>query len=186
MADMKRVYVVWNGATGLPGVSVMYGGTASDPTGDILTFFNAVKAFFPTGLTWQVPNSGDLVNDTNGALTGGWTGTGGGTVTATGAGAYAAGCGCYVNWGTAGIVGGRRLRGRTFLAPLITGTYDSSGTITNANLTTIQAAATALAAASKLLVWHRPSSAGAGDGQAFVITSGLVPDQVTSLRTRRR
>jgi hypothetical protein len=113
-----------------------------------------------------------------------WVNTaGGGIVTGSGAANYAAGCGAYVNWLTSGIANGRRVKGRTFMAPLINSAYDG-GTILNANLTTLQTAATALVTAGNTVVWHRPVN-GAG-GSSYQPASALVPDQVTSLRTRRR
>jgi len=64
--------------------------------------------------------------------------------------------------------------------------YDNQGTIVTGNRTTLQNAATTLAATSDIAVWHRPTSVGGSDGIGAVITAGDVPDQVTSLRTRRR
>jgi len=178
--------VSWGGATGLPGVSVFYAPFGADAGADLMTFFNAIKAFFPSGLTWQIPTSGDVITDGNGELTGAWTAGTGGTVVGTGAGSYAAGVGAYVNWQTGTIVDQRRLKGRTFLAPLIVGAYDSTGTIVNASLTTMQTAASVLAASTHLTVWHRPETSTSNDGSSGLVTAGLIPDQVTSLRTRRR
>lgn len=186
MADLRRIPVAWSGATGLPGVSVFYGPFGVDAGADLVTFFNAIKAFFTSGLTWQIPVAGDGITDSTGLITGSWTAGTGGTVVATGAGTYAAGCGAYVNWGTSTIIGGRRLKGRTFLAPLVSSCYDSGGTITNANLTTMQTAASALAASTHLVIWHRPTSPGGVNGSSGTVTSGVLPDQVTSLKTRRR
>jgi len=187
MASINRHVVSWTGTTALPGVSVHYSTGGTDATADLVTFFNAIKALFPTGLSWAVLNSGDVIDDTSGLVTSSWTGVGGGVVTATASGAYAAGCGGYVNWQTNTIVGHRRLRGRTFMAPLqSTVGYDSSGTILSAALTTIGAAATALAGSGKMRIWHRPPVGTFTGGTSALIVSGTVPDQVTSLKTRRR
>jgi hypothetical protein len=104
-------------------------------------------------------------------------------VAASGAAQHASGVGAYVNWRTATVVGGRRVMGRTFLAPLMNSAYDSSGTIVTGNLTTLQNAADALAATTDIGVWHRP---GGTAGVLAAIGTAQVPDQVTSLRTRRR
>lgn len=186
MATIRRCYITWNGLTGLPGLSVFYAPSGVDPTGDLATFFSTIKANFPTGLTWQIPNGGDELDDTNGVLTGGWAGTPS-TVSATGsATSWAAGVGAYVNWNTTAVVNGRRVRGRTFLCPLVASAYDNSGTILAAALSTFQTAATALTAGGKTVIWHRPGSVSGGPGSSAAINAAVVPDQVTSLRTRRR
>jgi hypothetical protein len=184
VVDTQKLEVVWNGTSGLPGVSVFYGPPAVDPTGDVKEFFNAIKAIFPTGLTWTIPNGGDTVDEGSGVLTGGWTGANGGAVSASGGLNHAAGCGGYVQWLTTTVTNGWRVKGRTFLAPLMNSAYDSSGTIENTYLATIQTAANALVAAGTVWVWHRPTAGTGGNG--CVMTAANVPDQVTSLKTRRR
>jgi hypothetical protein len=185
MPTIKKVPVLWSGGTGLPGYSVFYGFFTGDPTGGLNTFFTALKGYVPQTISWQIPNAGDTIDDATGTINGAWTGTGGGTITATNINAYAAGTGGYVRWNTPNIVAGRRLKGRTFLCPLATGAYQSDGTIEPTSLAAIQAAATTLAAAGTLVVWHRPSSPGASDGESHLITSAQAPDKVTSLRSRR-
>lgn len=185
MANLRRINVVWNGLTALPGLSVFYAPFGTDAGADLMTFFNAIKTQFPALLSWQIPTSGDTIQDSDGAITGAWTAGTGGLVQATGAGNYAAGTGAYVNWGTSTIVGRRRLKGRTFLSPLIAGNFDSVGTINNSVVTSLQTACATLAATGHIVIWHRPSSIGAADGTSGVVTSAQVPDQVTSLRTRR-
>ena len=185
MADIWRIPVVWSGLTGLPGVSVMYGNPGGSAVADIKAFFNAIKALFPSGLSWAVPVAGDTIDPTTGTLTGGWADAGGGTVSSTGSGIWAAGTGAYVTWGTTLIVGGRRLKGRTFLCPIFGSAFQSDGTILDAYVVTIQAAADALVAGGDLVVWHRPSSPGSSDGGSITATSAQVHDKVTSLRSRR-
>jgi len=185
MSTIRRIPVLWGGIAGMPGYSLFYAAGASTATAELLAFFNAVKALFPTGLQWTVPIVGDTLDDTTGALNGQWTDAGGGIVSATASGAYAAGTGAWVGWKTAAIVGGRRLQGRTFMCPLqSTVGYDSSGTILSAAITTMSGAASTLAASGKLVVWHRPPPGG-NTGSSAAITAGVVPDQVTSLRSRR-
>jgi len=187
MADLERIVVEWTGLSGLPGVSVFYGELAGSANADLKTFFTAIQSVFPAGLSWTIPGSGDIIEDSDGGLNGVWINTGGGgTVAASGAAAHAAGVGAYVNWRTGATIGRRRLMGRTFLAPLMNSAYDNSGTIVTGNLSTLQTAATALVTAANTRIWHRPSSLVAADGSSSVPLSATVPDQVTSLRTRRR
>jgi len=185
MTTMRRLRVVWNGLTGLPGVSTFYYGVASPDVSDAVGFFNTIKGLFPTPLSWDIPSSGDEIESTTGVLTGGWTGTGAGNVTATGATAYAAGVGARVQWQTDAIVNGRRVRGATFLAPLALLAYDTSGTLTNSEVVTMLAAANTFAASGVAKgIWHR-NTPGGSDGVYANMIGATVPDRVTSLRSRR-
>lgn len=185
MTTINRYVVPWTGTTALPGVSVFYSTGATDATADLVTFFTAIKSAVPTGTSWSILNSGDTLDDTSGILTGGWTGTGGAVVSANGTGNYAAGVGGYINWQTGVIVNKRRLKGRTFICPLTVGQYDSNGTLISGALTQLGGAATTLATAGKMRVWHRPKKGTFSGGSSSLIISGTVPDQVTSLKTRR-
>lgn len=169
------------------GISTFY----SDPAdgtpvlSSLVTFFTAIKGLFPSGITWTIPDGGDLLNPANGELTGTWSESGGGQVTSSGgSGAYAAGVGARVVWRTAAVRGGRRVRGSTFLCPLIASQYESNGTLANAAVSTMEGAAqTLIATATGIVVWSRPRPALAG---AMVpISSAVVPDKVSWLRSRR-
>ena len=169
----------------MPGFSVFYSAGAVDVTTELGTFFNAIKGVFPVPLQWQIPSTGDSIDDATGALTGGWTGGTAATIGGSAASGYAAGTGAYVQWATAGIVNSRRLRGRTFLCPIINTQYETNGTLIATFLSLVQGAASTLAGAGKLQIWHRPSLAAPAGGSSSQVTAAMVPDQVTSLRTRR-
>jgi len=185
MADLRVVKVIWNGATGLPGLSVFYSADPDDATASLGTWFTAIKGLFPTGMSWQIPSSGDKVDVATGQLTGGWTGGTAASIACNGSTTYAAGTGAFIRWGTGLIVGGRRLKGRTFLCPLTANQYDTDGTLLSASVTTINTATSTLVATNKLVVWHRPSSVAAANGVASTTTSGAVADLTSSLKTRR-
>lgn len=182
---INRVPVQWNTGPGGAGVSVFYSNFGVDMTVELGTFFNAIRAFFPTAVSWSVPSSGDILDEVSGLITGAWIGGTPVSITGSGATAYAAGTGCYVRWQTAGIANGRRVKGRTFLVPLLTSCYQTDGTIFDSNLATMQTASTALANSGKMRIWHRPSNRGANNGNAFSVTAAIGPDRVTSLRSRR-
>jgi hypothetical protein len=186
MATLEKIPVVWNGLTGLPGVGVFYGATGGGLAGDLKTFFTALVAIFPTGLSWQVPVAGDTIDDASGHITGGWTDAGGGTVSASGGSTtYAAGTGVGVRWLTDGIVNSRRLKGRSFLTGIGSGLYQNDGTIGTATVTTIQTAADALVAGGAMQIWHRPEPGTFTGGLSSLVTAALVEDRVVSLRSRR-
>lgn len=187
MSTLCKIPVVWDGLPGMPGLSMFY----SNPT-DVVTTVVALKAFFtslstgcPTGLTWNFPTAGDEFDDATGTLTGGWTGGAGGSVAASGgAGTYAQGVGFRVRWGTGGIVGGRRVKGSTFLIPVLGSVYESNGTISNAIVTTLQTAANLLVTNGTTIIWHRPDPGGS-NGSSHIVLDAQVPDKVSTLRSRR-
>lgn len=182
---MRRMQVGWQTGVGGSGVSVFYSPFGVDMTTDLATFFNALKAQFPTVVTWDIPGSGDVIDEVSGKITGAWTAGTAATITATGAGNYAGGTGAYIKWQTAGIVNGHRVRGRTFLVPIVVTSYDAQGTIAAAAQTLYNTTATTLAATGKMLIWHRPTSSTSNDGSSHPVVAGSSPDKVTSLRTRR-
>lgn len=195
---LARVSCSWQNWPGAPGVSQFYGDGASiQPLLDALhTFFEVVKTQLPTGLTITIPGSGDLIDETTGKITGSY----GGLIppaltTGTGAASYAGNAGAVVHWLSSTVVDGRRLRGRTFLVPLTSGAYDSSGSIAATYLTSLQNAAAALVSStgSTMQVWHRPVYAVpkttpptlVKPGSRATVTSSRVPDLAVSLRSRR-
>ncbi len=185
---MERTQVVWSGdvVTG-GGLTTFYSdeGIGTPVLANLVTFFNAIKALFPGGITWTIPDGGDLIDEASGALTGTWSESGGGVVTSTGGTSpYVAGVGARAVWRTSAIRGGRRVRGSTFLLPLLTTQYDASGTIGPTALSTLEnAAQTLLGSATSIGVWSRPRPG--LSGALVPIDSVSVPDKVSWLRSRR-
>ena len=185
MVAIRRVRVVWQGLAGGAGVSTFYSAFGDDVVTDLATFFGAITSRFPSGQAWSCAGAGDVIEDSTGEITGGWTGATAWTDTGSaGAVVYAAGVGAFVRWGTSTVVGGRRLKGRTFLTSLETVNYDSAGTLVTSCFNNFNTAAGVLAATDKLLIWHRPTPGGS-DGESGAVTSGTVPDKVSWLQTRR-
>jgi len=185
---VARVNVAWQNWPGAPGVTVFYADTTGMQTtvDGLRAFFNSCAALLPSGMTITVPGTGDNIDEATGALVGTWAvGTPPVVVTATGAGAYAGNAGAVVHWLTASVINGRRLRGRTFLVPLIATAYDTSGSIVASALTTLNNAATTLlaGAGTNLKIWHRPDPPAAGSVAAW--NGYRIPDLAVSLRSRR-
>lgn len=190
-----RLRVSWQNWPGAPGLSTFY--FLQAPTqaevDAVRTFFNALAALIPSGLTITVPNSGDIFTGDNGGLTDVWSvPTAPAVVTGTGAGVYAGNAGAVVHWLTTGVVNGRRVRGRTFLVPLIGSAYSTSGAILASALTTITGAATAYATSgdANRVVWSRPYVDPKGikpsrPGSISSITGTRVPNLAVSMRSRR-
>jgi hypothetical protein len=198
MADLYRVKTTWSGMPGAPGVSTMYLNatpTAADLTA-IRTFFNALVAGLPNTATLQVQGVGDVISDTNGALSSTWVTTAPGVVTGTSASGYAGPTGACVHWLTNGIVRRRRVKGTTYIVPSVN-QYDANGTLLGAWVTTVSGAAATMFGAmiGKFVVWNRPlygPRPGPGaerpileSGSSHPVVGSQVPDKAVVLRTRR-
>lgn len=169
-----------------PGVSTFYfDEAASGFVADVVGLFDALKAYIPAGTTITVDNVGDLIDVDTGELSGQWTDAAAGPVVTSGAGAYSQGVGLRLTWLTSGIRNGRRVRGSTFIVPVIGGAYDATGTPNTTAMTTFSNAASAYMTAIGTTgrIYSRPLPGLVG--QASTITSGSVPDAVSWLRTRR-
>lgn len=182
--SLARYRVVWTGGPGGQGVSTFHGEPADGSAlADIQTFFDSIKGLFPAALSWSFPSTGDTIDLATGQIDGSWT-----TTTQTGVvgtstnSPWAAGVGAAVRWETGVVHNGRRVRGRTFLTGLVGSAYGPDGTIRDADLVTIQNAATLLAANAGLVVFY---GAGANGNGAAPIISAVVPDRVSWLTTRR-
>lgn len=187
MTNLARLRIDLTGAAVVgPSVMTLYQDAAATglPAATV-TWLNAIKANLPPSLTLTVPGGGDTLDAATGALNGSWSDGGGGTVTGTGVGGFAIGVGARIVWGTSGIVGGRRVRGTTFLVPLMGGTFDSSGRMQPATVTSLNTPTQAFLTAmgSNLLIWSRPK--GARAGTTHPVTSATVKTNPSTLRSRR-
>lgn len=181
MTVISQVRVAWTGLKGLPGVSTFYfDATTAIPLAGLRTLFDAGKATLPSPCVIQVPNSGLNIESTTGQPVSSWTSGSSAAVNCTGLNGYAAPVGGIINWTTGVYVGGRQLRGKTFLVPLITSQYDGDGTLVAASKTLWEnAAATFLAGAPSFVIWSRKN------GTVSPVTASAVPDKAVVLRSRR-
>jgi hypothetical protein len=191
---IHRVNSAWQNFPGAPGVTTMYfaGAPTQAEIDGIRAFYLALVAILPTGLTIQVPSTGDSIDETDGSITGTWSvATTPAVVTGTAAGTYAGMAGAVIHWLTAGVVNSRRVRGRSFLVPLIAAAFDASGSLSATTITTITNAGNALLTATDTLaVWARPFDGTVSDpdprlGSSHFVTSIRVPDLAIALRSRR-
>ena len=185
--SLNRVLVAWDG-TGVvgPGLSTFYyaGAMTGNPAA-LSTFFNAIKSVIPAGLTITVPSSGDVLDESTGELTGAWSQSGGSTIATTGTANFAQGVGARCVWNTANVHLGRRVRGSTFIVPLVSSAYDSGGLVGTTVVSTLQTAADALVTSttSTWRIWSRPNDVGSFAVSA--VTSATAPRKVSTLRSRR-
>ena len=190
MPTLSRVRVNWIGSavTG-GGVSTFYS-TNSDPSALVAAlkvFFGSFNGLFPSTMELQYPGSGETIDETSGAVNGAWAITPPSNTIGAGGNNYAAGVGCRIRWNTAAITRRRRVRGSTYLVPIVNTLYDTTGTIDNSSLALIQGAIPTLLAADSgsIRVYSRPQTTTSNDGAAHPITSGLAVDKVSWLRSRR-
>jgi len=185
MATLAKVVAKWSNWPGAPGYSVFYAGNLIPNLAPYQSFFETIKALVPANLTIGVQQSGVLIDDATGRVTGTWSSTPTTPTVGTGVGNYPGAAGAVCHWLTASIVQGRVLRGRTFIVPLISSAFDSNGSIGASQLTTLLTAATTLAAASTadFRVWHRPT--GGVGGSSAPVVNAAVPDLCVTTRSRR-
>lgn len=189
---MQELIVDWTGFQGGPGVSVMYFDEAvSIPRASLRTFFDAIKALIPDDATVNIRAEGDLIQASDGALIGSWSGAPVAAVVGTATANYAAPVGVQLKWSTAGIVHNRRVRGRTFLVPMASTAFDSAGAVSSTAISTILTAAQAYltAAGTSPLIWSRPFAGAPGNpariGTSHVVTAVSIPNKPVVLTSRR-
>jgi hypothetical protein len=138
----------------------------------------------PAGITLTFPAVGDILHADTGVVYSSWSATPPANVVGVGAGAYAGRVGACINWLTATVVGRRRLRGRTFVVPIIGGNFEADGTISNTVLSNFRtnAATFVTAAAGNLEVWHRP--VGGTGGLSSSVVASTVNDRPQVLTSR--
>lgn len=187
MANIARVRVYWAGTAVVgPAISTFYSTETTPNVGALYGFFDAIKARLPSSVECTIPNEGDLIESTTGRLSGAWVTSGGGQVNGTGVGSFARGTGARVVWNTGSVFGGRRVRGSTFLVPLVGSAFDSRGLLTPTVRTSFAQAADALLASTwgpNMVVFHRPRNFAGGN--VALVTSATVPEAATQLRSRR-
>lgn len=187
MPNLARVRTTWSGSPVVgTGVTTFYFDEAhSGFVADVAAFFVSLAARVPQVVTFTTLNTGDIIDEATGALVGTWTDGVTSTANSSGSGSFAAGVGVRGRWSTNGIRNGRRVRGSTFVVPLVGSAYQSDGTIDGTVWTGISNSFGALytAGAGFQYVWSRPV-AGAG-GEAHLVIGSDVPDKVSWLRSRR-
>ncbi len=194
---IARIRTVLTGFPGGPGVATMYSVNNATLAASVRAFWLAAGSYMAGGVTIQVEGGGDLLESTTGVLTGAWSGATPAVVTSPNSGVYSAPSGAVVDWLSPTILDGRRVRGRTFVVPLIGSTYEGNGTLSPSTVTGLKAAGDNLVIAESggLCVWHRPRKARAANGTIPAVTARLgghalittcrVPDIAAVLRSRR-
>jgi hypothetical protein len=197
MTALSRVRTALSGFPGGPGVSTMYFLDTATATASLEAFWTSLAVVLPSGLVIEVPDAGDVIEDTTGVITGSWASSPRAPLAGSSADEYAGPCGALLEWLTATIVDGRRLRGKTFLVPMTSGEFDTTGHVNAGTVAALVGFCATLvtAEAGNLVVWHRPYAGRAAgeDGPARaphagahgIVTDSRVPPLAAVLRSRR-
>lgn len=206
MTTLYRVRTVWSYTPGGPGYTNLYFGStdplaagAQTAVNDVQAFFTALKGYIPSAVSLQVDPLVVMVEDYSSEQVGEISVTSPPPpIACTGTGAYAAPVGITCQWTTGAFQYGRRVKGRTYIVPLVASAFENNGTIVNANVTVFNNAAAALVAAgSQLVVYTRKRAAKTAEesptgkaitaraGASSVVVSGSVRDIAAVLRSRR-
>jgi hypothetical protein len=185
---MLRVLTTWGGTmSGLPYYSNLYfegttEGEADAALAAVIAFWQAVDNRIVDNATWTVDPTVEVVSTENGQVTGLFDGTGG-----TGSGNDAGdplppNTQGLIRWRTGDYVGGREIRGRTFI-PGAPEAENAAGVPSSSYVSQMQTAAsgllTAAAGAGGLVIWSRTKL------QPAAVVSASVWNQWATLRSRR-
>jgi len=200
MPSIRKLVVTLNGGpiTG-PAVNVTYwaDGATTGPAA-MSAFWAAAATFMPSGITIEVPGTGDTVDEGSSQIDGTWVASGGSTITTSGGtDPFPAGVGGRTSYFSDGIVDGRRVRGSIFVVPIIGTSYQADGTLSTTIKNALNTMATTLAGVTGFGVYTRHRPAGPADpthplgnpperdGSFHDVLAGVAPDKVSWLRSRR-
>lgn len=185
--DMQRVRTVWTGVAGAPYYTNLYfndttgASGAQDAVTAVDTFWTAISGNIEQNCDYVIEPFVAVIGSTEGALVDGHTTTG-----ETGGGTYVGEMlprqvQGLVRWDTGVIVGGRYLRGRTFIPCIGEPINTTGGVPTTAFATLVNTAAAALIAdtGNELVIWSRTH------GVAHPATLGTFQPQWATLNSRR-
>lgn len=197
--DMLRVRSVGTGWAGGPGLTTFYfspgaatidAAMATNVTGRVRAYFDALKAFTAQTISWQVDATVDALDSATGQVTGQVTAGAAPSVvvgTLTGSIGPAFVC-CIGRLRTSSFSNGRRIQGRTFYGPLSKDFTDSPAP-EGALLAALQNGLTAVftsAGGPLLAVWHRPKTTPvSAPGSIIAVSSTGTALEYGSLRSRR-
>lgn len=181
MTTVHQMRISWTGLKGLPGVSTFY---CQAPVATVMpkirTFFESLVGVLPSGLTITYPTTGSDVDTATGDVIGTWSAAGNSATLGTATGSYAAPAGAAITWHTGLYLGGRELRGRTFIVPMALAAYQTDGTLFDSTRSAMLSSANTLATSiDSIAVWSRSG------GAYSPVTSATISDKVAVLRSRR-
>ena len=187
MAVITRHTITWTGFLGAPGFSNFYSDASDDAAyhSALGTWMHTWAANLPDDVTLTLQAEQEQLDPATGELVGAFSSGSDDSVSGANTGGYSAASGVVINWVTAGIVAGRRVRGRTFMVPISGGAYQTNGTIDENALSFMRTSTATFVVNTQPtgVIWSRPRAGLAGS--AHPVTSSNIPDKVAVLRSRR-
>lgn len=194
MPNLVRAIANWTGFPGAPGYSVFHAmNVSADPQAEaqalstaVRTLMNSFLSNLPSVITIAMDPEVQVIDEATDTLLNVVTTTPGASLTGTATGGFSGATGAVINWSTSTIRNGRRMRGRTFLVPLSSSSFDNAGSLFGTLPGNITAAATTYWQTPEItpVVYGRPTQLGT-DGVSGPITAGRCPDLSAVLRSRR-
>lgn len=184
MANLYRVQTVFTGVAGSPYYSTFHFsagfGSASAAVAAAGGFWGVVDASLYNELTWDIPGEVEVINDETGniiAVENATPQNGTGALSAQPLPPATQG---LLRWRTGSFVGGREIRGKTFV-PGLTISAAADGQPTPTIITALENAATALVGSpsAQLVVYSRTN------GTSAPVTASSAWGQFAVLRSRR-
>ena len=184
----REILVNWTTASGGGKVSVLNFHDTSSVVAQraaINTFYDALASVLSNQVSWSIAQSGREFNNATGALTGEWSDStnhvGAGSNTGQ---SVADASQVLIRWNSGVVVGGRFVKGRTYIPGLSVANLSSGNLSSSANTVFANAAAAFLATSGvEFAVYHRPVN-GAG-GQLLAAESATVWNELAVLLRRR-
>lgn len=194
MPLMWRVTATWTGGkigTGFTNFFFNSGVSTEQVAADACRTFLAdsygtAGQALPSGIIISFPAAVDVLEPDNGMLITSTPITKPLDLNGNDTGNYAAPAGVCVSWRTSGVVGGHRVKGRTFLVPMGSVGMQNDGTPSPTKITQVLSAANALiSSAAEFVIWARPPSFAAGGGTTHPVLATNVRDTAAVLTSRR-
>lgn len=199
---LYRFKITWTGWPGGPGLTTFYtsqdSSVVTSANGFFRTFFEAIKAYSPSGVTLTYPSSVDDIDSVTGNIGVPFAVTAPAPTVCSSPDHYAAPAGAQVRWHTNGVQtqippkhGTRVVVGSTMIVPISSSQFGTDGTLDSAYQSVLLAAANALRVsfAENLRIWSRPVFNPSGgvvrSGFNSPVVSASVKDQAAILRSRR-
>lgn len=190
VTNLVQVSAVWSGFVGAPGYSNFYAESDGNAPASAAVLHSAVHDFFaavsgnlPAVVRIDFPTLWREFSDANGeTIAEGTIGSPAAQVAGSSGAAFAANSGVLIEWLTGQFIAGHRLRGRTYLVPMV-GFFGADGTLDATASGYLHGYAQDLLDVGLVnVVWHRP--VGGSGGSSAQITAPRVSDTACVLRSR--
>lgn len=185
----RAVWTVPGGGTGYSVFNLREGGAvtpdqaAQNAADDIRVFFTDIDHLLPNEVSISFESEALVLDTSTGVLQDVIPVTPPASVAGLGSGVWVGGAGGRVDWSTSAIVGGHRLRGRTYIVPLSAAAFETDGTLAAASIVSLAGAGNTLISNGGLDfaigVWSRTH------GVFADAISASAPDKSAILRGRR-